>query len=178
MLFHGLYHSCLTASNIRALDSWYVKALRRVAGIKPAFIKHISNSFVYDRTSTEPVSHLWFSRAVKYFGHLLRHPEQSISTVCLQSNVIERSLTTAAPSRVGAPKQHLFPQMLKTVRNKLHTPELHTQLPQPLQKQYYQIINIRNIAQQKPLWKKLLAPTHIQDFISPEITADHIGSAG
>ena len=62
MLLYGLYHSCLTASNVRVLDSWYVKVSRRVAGIKPAFMNHVSNLRVYDRTSTEPVSHLWFSK--------------------------------------------------------------------------------------------------------------------
>ena len=159
-LLYGLYHSCLTESSIKVMDAWYMKSLRRVAGIKPAFINHVSNAKVYAKTRTVPISQLWKQRAMKYYGHVLRHPTDTISTVCFCAELIPRHLYTNASNRMGRPKQHWLPQISKLTEEVVHKDNNISKLPQPVPTKH-SIKQIRNIANDRALWKKLLMPTHI-----------------
>ena len=159
-LLYGLYHSCLTESSIKVMDAWYMKSLRRVAGIKPAFINHVSNAKVYEKTKTVPISQLWKQRAMKYYGHVLRHPTDTISTVCFCAELIPRHLYTNASNRMGRPKQHWLPQISKLTEEVVHKDNNISKLPQPVPTKHT-IKQIRNIANDRALWKKLLMPTHI-----------------
>lgn len=166
-LLYGLYHSCLTDSALKQLDAWYAKSLRRVATIPPAFINHYSNLKVYAKTKNKPIIEVWHHRSLKYVRHILRHPKDTISTICYCQEHTERHLYSNLHNRIGKPKAHWLPQVTKLAIAALEVPENLQKLPQQLQIQHYKTKQLRQIATDRQLWRKVLVPTH--SFVSYDL---------
>ena len=94
MLMYALHHSWLIKSQMRALDSWQAKTLRRVLRIKASMISHTTNAYILSLARTQPISSLIRAQRFKYYGHILRtSQDNAIRNICLTPACTQRRLT-------------------------------------------------------------------------------------
>ena len=69
-LCYGLEGLCLLQAERRRLDSFYLKHLRRIWKIKPSFISHVTNEYVYGVTGAEQLSSYLLRRQLQLYWEI------------------------------------------------------------------------------------------------------------
>lgn len=130
----------LDRAHLNKLDAFYYKVVRQCLNMKSTFYQKViadtgqqcSNAFLQttlqSRGFKSPTpSQTIQNRSLKYFGRLLRHPEELTSQVVFTPMGAIRQLTTT--NRKGAPRLH-WPEIVSTTAiNRLDHYQLHKQSP-------------------------------------------------
>ena len=74
-LFYSLSSLCLTAAQLRRLDGFQNRCVRKIFGIPPAFVSRISNHSVLQQACHPAASLTLRKRSLIFFGKVLRAPE-------------------------------------------------------------------------------------------------------
>ena len=81
-LLYGLQTAWLTKIQRRRLDSFHLRCLRRILGIRPAFISRVSDTSVLSRLNTYRLSNLLLEQQLLLFGKIARlsynHPIRNL----------------------------------------------------------------------------------------------------
>ena len=116
ILLYSVESLQLTASQLTHLDSIHYKQLRRIFKIKSSFYHRVinpteakcSNLYLHQLAfrckHVQPPSQVYSQNRLKFFGHLLRHPNSCESVSTFQSSMAYRR--TYGPNRAGRPKLH------------------------------------------------------------------------
>ena len=91
-LLYGLEPASLTDAEYERFDSFQVKALRRILGMKHSYRSHISNELVMQRANQRirlkegktitKMSEKLLNRQIKIMAHLLRSEENDVMKTC------------------------------------------------------------------------------------------------
>ena len=94
---------CLNAADIRRLDGFQNRCIRKIIGVKPSYISRVSNKDVLTKAGHRPISELLRKRRLQLLGKVLRAPpDHPLYTACF----IPGTLTPATEQfirRVGRP---------------------------------------------------------------------------
>ena len=71
-LLYALSTGCYNKSELRRLDGFQAKCLRRILGIPASYISRISNAAVREQCSWKSASRLLLERQLQYLGKVLR----------------------------------------------------------------------------------------------------------
>jgi hypothetical protein len=116
-LLYGLSSMCLSVAASRRLDGFQNRCLRKIVGVKPAFVSRVSNARVIDKCGHQCASTLLNKRKLQLFGKVLRsassHP---LRQCCFVADTV-CPVTDAYVRRVGRPcKEWVREQMQETVK--------------------------------------------------------------
>ena len=64
----------LNAAEVRKLDAFHHRCLRRIDGVKPSYVSRVSNKTVRDTLRAKPLKQVLLKRQLLYFGPLARKP--------------------------------------------------------------------------------------------------------
>ena len=81
-LMYCLSTACLNLSERRRLDGFYCKCLRKIWGIKPAFISRCSNQSVLAATQQKPLTRALAKQQLILFGKAARASNGSLQRDC------------------------------------------------------------------------------------------------
>ena len=74
-LLYSLACIAFTTAQKRQLDGFQNRCLRRIIGVKPAFVSRVSNAAVMDRCTHTPATDLLQRRQLQLLGRVLNAPE-------------------------------------------------------------------------------------------------------
>ena len=77
-LMYSLEVLHLSTAEIRKLDTFHHKCLRRIADIPPSYISRISNASVRECLHAKPLKHTLLRRQLSYFGSLAAKPPSNV----------------------------------------------------------------------------------------------------
>ena len=105
-LMYALETLYLNAAEIRKLDAFHHRCLRRIAGVKPSFYSHVSNQSVRDSLQAEPLKQVLLKRQLLYFGYLAAKPSNNVlrNFVFASGSVMLRPVD--GPRRKGRPRSN------------------------------------------------------------------------
>ena len=126
-LFYGLESANLTSAECERLDSFQIKALRKMLGIRHSYHSHVSNEVVMQRanqrirlkegsTITKMFGKL-VNRQIKFMAHLLRAKGDDLTKTCtINQNCFRIS---AGFKRTGRPRIEWYDQVMNACFNRL-----------------------------------------------------------
>ena len=116
-LLYSLSSMCLTAAAKRRLDGFQNRCIRKIVGIKPAFVSRVSNRDVLAKAVHTSASQLLRKRSLQLFGKVLRSPSNHpMRQVCfIGSTLIPASERFVR--RVGRPGKEWVQEQLSEVRS-------------------------------------------------------------
>ena len=128
-LLYGLESASLTNAEYERLDSFQMKALRKILGIKHSYHSHISNEVVMQRanqrirlkegkTITKMLEKL-INRQIKFMAHLRRAEENDVIKTCIVDHNGLR--ITAGFKRTGRPRIKWYDQVMSSCFERLIT---------------------------------------------------------
>jgi hypothetical protein len=128
MVLYGLHYSWLTKANLRQIDAWQARTIRRTLSIKASMISRYTNAYVLEQATTTPLSTQLIAAQVRYFGHVLRAAERQdlIYKVCFSNAGVPRLLSSK--HKQAHPYDKWTPQMLRKVGEHFHQPRPYTAL--------------------------------------------------
>ena len=74
-LLYSLSAMCLNVAELRRLDGFQNRCVRKIIGIKPSFISRVSNAAVLEKAGHQPASKMLRKRSLQLLGKILRSPE-------------------------------------------------------------------------------------------------------
>ena len=77
-LLYSLSSMCLKKADLRRLDGFQNRCIRKIIGVKPAFISRVSNVEVLAKAGHRAASEIWKKRRLQLFGRVLRSPASSL----------------------------------------------------------------------------------------------------
>ena len=77
-LLYNLHSLCLNTAEIRRLDAFHIKCLRRILKIPPSFYSRVSNAMVLERAHAKAASALLLERQLSWMGCLATHPDEHV----------------------------------------------------------------------------------------------------
>ena len=102
-LLYSLASACLTRAQLRKLDGFQNRCIRKIIGVKPSYISRVSNKDVLTKAGHRPISELLRKRRLQLLGKVLcAPPDHPLYTACF----IPGTLTPATEQfirRVGRP---------------------------------------------------------------------------
>ena len=106
------------------LEYIYARCLRRILGIRAAYITHISNAAVRERAKVEPLQCKVRRRQMRLLGHILRRPVDHADRLCLfeSDNQLQIPKPPDAVRRVGRPRTVWANTILPTIERLLQRP--------------------------------------------------------
>jgi hypothetical protein len=110
-LLYSLSCLCLSAAERRRLDGFQNRCLRKIVGIKPAYISRVSNAEVLRRTGHQQATVLLQQRQLLLFGKVARAP---LSHPLQQASFIPGTMLSATSRyvrRVGRPRREWVPEV-------------------------------------------------------------------
>ena len=114
-LLHGLSVACFTVAEMRRLDGFQSRCLRKILGIGSAFITRISNKTVRERANWMTASTQLSQWQLAYLGRVFQkgagHPSWDVSFI----GGITHPATEGCVRRVGRPRKEWIPTVLKEV---------------------------------------------------------------
>ena len=78
-LLYGLESLWLLQADLRRLDGFFARCLRKIAGIPPSFYSRVSNERVLKQFDAEPLSVVLKRRQVMLYGKLVKQPADSLT---------------------------------------------------------------------------------------------------
>ena len=82
-LLYSLDTACLSVVERRRLDGFYVRCLRRILRVAPAYYSRVSNSTVLTRARRQPLSSRLLRRQLLLFGELARRSHDDPARSCV-----------------------------------------------------------------------------------------------
>ena len=114
-LFYALASCCLTRADERRLDGFQNRCLRKLTGIKSAFISRVSNTTVLQKAQHRAASEILRKRRLIFFGKILRCPPDHPLRACCFVGTTWHPINDFYVRRVGRAKQEWVKQMLGDV---------------------------------------------------------------
>ena len=112
-LFYSLGSMALTAAQQRRIDGFQNRCVRKIIGVKPAYISRVSNGDVLKRSGHTQASLTLRSRRLQLFGKVLRAPSgHPLRQACFVDDTLH-PLADLYVRRVGRPSQEWTKQVLK-----------------------------------------------------------------
>ena len=108
---------CLTVALERRLNGFQNRCVRRIIGVKPAFISRVSNVEVLEKAGHRQLTTTLRKRRLQLFGRVLRSPEGHLLRVV---SLIPRTLEPATNRyvrRVGRPCREWVPEAIRDCRS-------------------------------------------------------------
>ena len=102
-LLYGLSSAWLNAADLRRLDGFHCRCLRRIVRIPPAYVSRVSNASVLDQASQPKLSKLLLKQQLVLFGRVARAPESDPLRKITFCNDL-RPVTDQFVRRVGRPR--------------------------------------------------------------------------
>ena len=128
-LLYGLESASLTNAEYERLDSFRIKALREMLGIKHSYHSHISNEVVMQRANQRirlregrtitKMSEKLVNRQIKFMSHLLRAEESDITKTCTVDHNGFR--ISAGFKRTGRPRIKWYDRVMNSCFERLVT---------------------------------------------------------
>ena len=126
-LLYGLEFANLTNAEYEKLDSFQIKALKEILGIKHSYHSHISNEVVMQRASQiirlkeskviAKMSEQLINKQIKFMAHLLRSEENDVlKTYTVDNNGLR---VIAGFKRTGRPRIKWYDQVMNSCFNRL-----------------------------------------------------------
>jgi len=113
-LLYSLSTATYTVAEIRRLDGFQAKCLRRILNIPSSYLSRISNETVRQRAGCRCFSQLLVDRQLMLLGTVLRSPEQSpLQTVSFTPGTLQPA-TSRYVRRVGRPRKEWVPTVLSS----------------------------------------------------------------
>lgn len=114
-LLYSIGSMCLTIAEQRRLDGFQNRCLRRIVGVKPAYISRVSNATVLEKTGHVAASRLVQKKQMQLFGRILRAPSDSpLRSVSFIPGSL-RPATERYVRRKGRPAKEWVPETSKLV---------------------------------------------------------------
>ena len=127
-LLYGLDSASLTNAEYERLDSFQMKALRKMLGIKHSYHSHISDEMVMQKANQRIRSKEGktitkmsekFNRQIKFTSHLLRAEENDITKIC---TIDRNGLRISAGFKItGRPRINWYDQVMSSCFDRLVT---------------------------------------------------------
>ena len=128
-LLYGLESASLTNAEYERLDSFQIKVLMNMLGIKHSYHSHISNEVVMQRANQRirlregrtitKMSEKLVNRQIKFMSHLLRAEESDITKTCTVDHNGFR--ISAGFKRTGRPRIKWYDQVMNSCFERLVT---------------------------------------------------------
>ena len=112
-LSYGLASACLSTAEQRRLDGFQSRCLRKIWGIKPAFVSRVSNKAVLEATGTTPLSRTLMRQKLLIFGKVVRAPASSVLRDSAFCPGQLRPATDRYVRKVGRPRREWVTEVSK-----------------------------------------------------------------
>ena len=111
-LLYGLDGAVLSKTDMKKLDAFHVRCVRRILRISHAYISRVSNKFVLQEMGALPLSQMLQERQLILFGIIYRLPDRSaLRQIVFKPGGMQ--LIDIENRRVGRPKKAWAPTTLK-----------------------------------------------------------------
>ena len=111
-LFYSLASMCLTVAQQRRLDGFQNRCVRKILGIKPAFISRVSNKCVLQQALHPSATQILRIRRLQMFGQILRAPPaHPMRRACFINNTLW-PVTEQFVRRVGRPRKEWVKELV------------------------------------------------------------------
>ena len=77
-LLYNLHSLCLNIAEIRRLDAFHIRCLRRILKIPHSYISRVSNSTVLEKANVKTASGMLLERQLTWMGGLARQPDDNV----------------------------------------------------------------------------------------------------
>ena len=124
-LLYSLSSCCFTAADLRRLDGFQARCLRKLVGIAPSYISRVPNSEVLRIACHPKASTLLADQQVALLGKVLRAPEHSLLH---RSAMIPGTLQPATSKyvrRVGRPRREWVTTVMQIAHCRAPAQELY-----------------------------------------------------
>ena len=112
-LLYSLGGACLTKVQLRRLDGFQNRCLRKIIGVKPSWISRVTNVDVLARAGHTAASALLLERQLHQFGKVLRSgPEHPLRLASFVPGT-EQPATEHYVRRCGRPAKEFVPDMIR-----------------------------------------------------------------
>ena len=120
----GLHVLSVLPTDFAYLEYIHGRCLRRILGIKAAFISRISHAAVRDRAHVDPLQCRVRRNQMKLLGHILRRPYDHPDRLCIfqPNDALEPRTTPDAVRRVGRPRTVWTETIVPTIERLLNRP--------------------------------------------------------
>ena len=133
-LLYSLACMCLTVAQVRRLDGFQNRCLRKILGIKPSFISRVSNADVLTKAQHPSASLILQKRQLQLFGKVLRSPEaHTLHSVSFVPSLFWKPRTDRYVQRKGRSNREWAPDVTKLALRNTRTWERLRQLSQSKQ---------------------------------------------
>ena len=112
-LLYGVASAWLLKADLRRLDGFHARCLRKLLKVKAAFISRISNERVRQMAGVQPLSSRVDGQQQKLLQQVLNDPDKAILRDAAFQQGSNRPLTDRFIRRVGRPRQNWTDQVLK-----------------------------------------------------------------
>ena len=103
-LLYCIHVACLNVAELRKLDAFYVRCLRRIAGIQPSYYSRVSNQTVLETMKRKPLSTALERRQLLYIRHLAQLPDGNVLRDCVFENSTFTLRRHQGPRKRGRPR--------------------------------------------------------------------------
>ena len=112
-LLYSLGGACLSKAQMRRLDGFQNRCIRKIIGVKPSWVSRVSNADVLTRAEHIPASSLLLERQLHQFGKVLRSaPEHPLRLASFVPGT-EHPATDFYVRRIGRPAKEFVPGMIR-----------------------------------------------------------------
>ena len=116
-LLYGLASTCLLKAELRRLDGFQNRCLRRIIGVKPAYMSRVPNALVLKQSEQIAASEVLADRQMKLFKRILKTPEGHPLRTASFIPGSDRPAVQRYVRRVGRPAKEWIPKMLAEYRS-------------------------------------------------------------
>jgi len=105
-LLYNLHSLWLSAAEVRKIDAFQNRCLRRILKIPPSFYSHVTNATVLQQANAKSMSGMLLERQLKWMGALARRDKSDIvrQSVFDSNSLSFQPRAPAGPRRRGRPK--------------------------------------------------------------------------
>ena len=112
-MLYSLSSTCFTVAETRRLDGFQNRCLRKILGIKPAFISRVSNAKVLGKAGCFAASKQLQKRQLQLFGKILRCPDAHPLKQASFARNTSLPITDWYVRRRGRPNKEWVPEVKK-----------------------------------------------------------------
>ena len=113
----GVQEKSMFCSRERRLNGFQNRCVRRLIGVKPAFLSRVSNADVLEKARHRKLTTTLVKRRLQLFGKVLRSPEgHPVRVVSLIPRTLEPA-TNRYVRRVGRPCREWVPEAIRECRS-------------------------------------------------------------
>lgn len=103
-LLYGLSSAWLNVAEIRRLNGFQARCLRKIVGVKPAFVSRISNAAVLERAGQVPFGRQLLKQQLLLYGRVARSPDSDVLRQLTFAPGTLQAATSRYIRRVGRPR--------------------------------------------------------------------------